>query len=237
MDGRFVGLVVIFVGLAWMGGCPAGDDDDDVAGDDDDASGGVEQLVGLTYFLDIPGGGFDFTEPPDVGPLITTMYPSDTGNVFSAMAIDADSGNVAIRIGSGWQISTDPEVWEQGTLPTSDATGSIDGLSFEVGPTDLVFEFDMSPAWLWDVTLGGTYAAAGSEITDSHFEATVDLVPYDVYMGLDAGALCETLEDSTDARCVDCPPDGPNQGAYCLHLVATGGTCPLLQGLTMVEVD
>jgi hypothetical protein len=232
-------LVLLSAALALViAGCASQDDDDDSAvGDDDDDASGVEDLVGLTYFLDIPGGGFVFTEPPDVGTVFVTMYPSDTGNIFSVTALDEAAGTVDLRIGSGWQISTDPEVWEQGTLPTTDASGSWDGLTFVVGPTDLVFEFDLSPSWLWDVTLGGTFSADGSEVVDTHFEATVDLVPYDVYMELDPGSLCELLEDGTDAECVDCPPEGPNQGAYCIHLVASGGTSPLLEGVSMVEVD
>jgi len=227
-------MTLLLAALTWCSGCPAGDDDD--AADDDD--GGTD-LQGLTYFFDIPGGGFDFTEPEGVGPLFETMWPGDTGNVFSPLSIDEGAGTLQLMIGSGSLVDgdADPPVWEQGTLPTVTTGGTYADRTFEAGPADIVFEFDLSPAYLWDVVIGGTFQPDGSEITATYFEAMADTAPYAQYLGLDDDALCETLESATDAECVECPPGGPNQGPFCVFVAAEGGTCPLLHGLTMHAVD
>jgi hypothetical protein len=225
----------LLAALAWCCGCPTTGDDDDAA-DDDDGGTAVE---GLAYFLDIPGGGFDFTEPEGVGPLFETMWPGDTGNIFSPVSIDEGAGALSLLIGSGSLVDGDanPPVWEQGTLPTVTTQGTYGDLAFEAGPVDIVFEFDLSPAYLWDVVIGGTFRADAVEIQDTYFEALADTAPYAQYLGLSDEALCETLESATDAECVDCPADGPNQGPYCVFVSAEGGSCPMLHGLTMHPVD
>ena len=239
MTSRFVWLLAVglIVGTGWIAGCPANDDDDDDAADDDTSgSMGVE---GLVYFLDMAGGGFDYTEPPGVEALITTMYPTDTGNIFTASSIDEAAGTVEILVGSVWMVDPEatPPVWEQGTLPTQELTGTWNNGTVAAGPADLVFDFSLGASNLWDVVLTGTYEPDGSELVDVSLEALVDLAPYDLYLEWDPGSLCEGLEESIDAECVDCPADGPNQGPYCLFLSAEGGTCPLLPGLSMVPVS
>ena len=227
-------LLLLF-GTGWIAGCPAADDDDD---DDDDTSGDMD-MEGLVYFLDLGAGDFSYSAPNGAEALIPTLYPTDTGNIFTASSIDEAAGTVQIMVGSGSLVDgeANPPVWEQGTLPTSTLSGTYADLSFEAGPADMVFDFEMGASHLWDVVVGGTYAPDGSELVDVHLEAMADLAPYDLYMGFEIGGLCEGLEESIGAECVDCPADGPNQGPYCLFLSAEGGTCPLLHGLTMAPVN
>ena len=68
-------------------------------------------------------------------------------------------------------------------------------------------------------------------------QANVDLGPYDVYMELEPGTLCELLEEQTDAACTECPPQVAADGPTCLFIAAEAGECPQLPGLTMVEID
>ncbi len=223
------------------------DDDDDATGDDDDTgdddtgdddTGPPVELEGLVYFLDMARGDFVFTEPTGAGALIPSMHPTDAGNIFSASSIDEGAGTLELLVGSATLVddSVEPAVWEQGTLPTMSMSGTIDGLTFEAGPADLIFDFEDAPAHLWGLTVSGTYATDGSAIEATALEAMVDLAPYDTYFGWDPGSLCDALED-IGAECVDCPADGPNQGPYCIFLAANSGTCPLLEGMTMTEVQ
>ena len=237
MRDRFAWMlaVLLLVSAGWIAGCPAADDDDD---DDDDTSGTMD-MEGLVFFLDLGAGGFDYTEPSGAEALISTMYPTDTGNIITASSIDEAAGTIEIMIGSGSLIDgeVDPPVWEQGLLPTSTLSGTYADLSLEVGPADLVFEFDMGASHLWDVVFGGTFKPDGTELRNVYLEAMADLAPYDLYLGWEPGGLCEGLEESIGAECVDCPAGGPNQGPYCLHLSAQDGVCPLLHGLSMVPVN
>ena len=220
------------------------DDDDDATGDDDDDTGDDDtgpsvELEGLVYFLDMARGDFEFTDPDGAGALIPSLHPSDAGNIFSATSIDEGAGTIELLVGSATMVddSVDPAIWEQGTLPTMVLPGTYDGLSFEAGPADLIFDFEASPAYLWGLTVSGTYTADGTAIESTALEAMVDLAPYDAYFGWDPGSLCDALNDAIDAECVDCPADGPNQGPYCIFLAAHSGTCPLLEGMTMTVVD
>ncbi len=245
---------VLVVATSGIVGCPppetaddddddddaTGDDDDDVTDDDDDDdTSPTVELEGLVYFLDLARGEFQFTEPEGAGTMIPALHPSDAGNIFSGVTIDEAGGTIEIMVGSASVVddSVDPAVWEQGTLPTMVLSGTYDGLSFEAGPADVVFDFEQSPAHLWGLTVSGTYAIDGRTIEGTSIAALVDLAPYDSYFGWDPGSLCDALNDSIDAECVDCPADGPNQGPYCIQLAAHSGTCPLLEGLTMTEVN
>jgi len=222
-------------------GCPGNndDDDDDVAGDDDDATLDPQDLLGRTYLLHLTNGGFVYTDPPDIGPIATMMWTADDANVFSPVALDAAAGTVEFMIGSAHTVdaAADPVVWTQGTLPTRNAAGSWDDFAFEGGPTDLVFDLDGDPFTLSDVIFGGTFSADGTLIEDAYVRATVDLAPYDVFMELEPGTLCELLEEQTEGACSDCPPGSAAEGPTCLYIAAEQGECPLVEGMTMVQVD
>ena len=226
----------------------ADDDDDDVADDDDagddDTSDDIDAstVVGLTYMLDIGNGGFTFTEPAGIGAvlgLFLGQLPEDQGIIFTAESIDQGAGTVDILIGSGLvsNPNDDPAnwIWEQSNGSTTDADGTWINPSFGAGPADMVFDAGAGVVWLGDVLFGGTYAADGSQVNDSSLAGLMDTIPFDEMLGFDPGGLCATL-GGLSIPCETCPPASPHQGDFCLYLVAEGGTCPLMAGLTMVPV-
>ncbi len=224
-------LFSLLVASLLVTGCPTGDDDDDDAFD-------MQTLVDQTYLLDLTGGGFEYTQPEDVGSLIGSMWPSDRGTVFAATALDEGAGTVDFLIASAGAGSTgDYDGWSQGELPTVTTAGTLDGMAFEGGPLELEFDMSGDPLMLWDVIFGGTFVEGGAEVTGAYLEATIDLLPYDTYLGLDDGSLCETLAQTTDAECSDCPAGAPNEGPFCLFVSAENGLCPLLTGLVLSPVD
>ena len=240
MTVRTLLALLLTLTLGVLAGCPAGDDDDDDdAADDDDVSLDAQDLVGRTYLLHLTNGGFVYTDPPDIGPLAAMMWTADDANVFTPVGIDAAAGTVEFIIGSAHtaDAAADPVVWTQGELPTRSAPGTWDDFSFEGGPIDLVFDLDGEPFTLTDVIFGGTFSPDGTLIEDAYVQANVDLGPYDVYMELEPGTLCELLEEQSDAACTDCPPQVGADGPTCLFIAAEQGECPQVAGLTMVEID
>jgi hypothetical protein len=237
---RLLGLTItIILGLAV--GCPPSstDDDDATSGDDDDATLDPQELVGRTYLLHLTNGGFVYTEPADIGPIAAMMWTADDANVFSPIVLDPVAGTVEFMNGSAHtaDAAADPVIWTQGDLQTRNAAGSWDDFAFEGGPIDLVFDLDGDPFTLVDVVFGGTFSADGTLIEDAYVRATVDLAPYDVFMELEPGTLCELLEEQTDAACGDCPPSVSAEGPTCLDIAAEQGECPQVEGLDMVQVD
>ena len=199
-------------------------DDDTSTGDDDTA----DQLEGLVYFLDLADESFEFTEPAGVGALLQSQIPDDDGAVFAATSIG--SGSIEMLFGAALVLNPagaeQDWIWEQTDHPTYSATGSWSGLSFDVGPFEMTIEISGADVWFGDAQLSGTYTADGSEVHDAEAHLTVDTTDLSDVVGMD---LCALL------TCVSCPASCPNQGDHCVQVVAEGGTCPLLDGLYLVE--
>ncbi len=204
---------------------------------DDDENGAAQHLVNQVYLLDLVNGGF---EADDVESLIISMWPDDRGTLFTATEIDESAGTLEFMIGSAHadDPEADPIVWQQGDLPTIEvpATWNGDAFSFEGGPVDLEFDLDGAESMMWNFVFRGTYDADGGQVTNAYLEGMVDLVPWDEYLGLEPGDICESLATVTTGSCVDCPPQAPNQGPYCVFMDTENGTCPLMDSLTMSEV-
>jgi hypothetical protein len=213
----------------------AGDDDDDTTagdddttpGDDDDDTG--EALLELVYFLDLADESFDFVEPAGLGFLLQSQIPEDDGAVFTATSMVG--GTVNMLFGAAMVLNPaghpDDWIWEQTDHDTSNASGSWASLQYDVGPFAMVIEIDGTDVWFGDAWFSGTYAADGSEITDVDMSFMVDTTPLDEIVGMD---ICSM------AACTTCPAGCPNPGDGCVQVNATGGTCPLLEGLYLVEM-
>jgi len=224
----------------------AADDDvaDDDAGDDDTGGSGVTEaaMEGLVYLLDIGGGTFTFTEPAGIGTVISLFLgqlPETQGIIYTADQIDAGAGTVHVLISSGSVTNPDDDpatwVWEQNAGPTTDTSGTWNNPSFEAGPADMTFDAGGVDVWLGDVVFGGTYLQDGSSMVDVSLGGMIDTVAFDDMLGQNPGLICTTL-GGFGIPCVTCPATSPHQGDYCIYLVAEGGICPLLAGLTMVAV-
>ncbi len=254
-------MAVLLAALTWsVTGCPDGGDDDDAVDDDDDAVDDdtaddddsasedevdPEVVIGLSYWLDFVGGGFEYTEPTaSAGTILGMFMPEDQGVVFSPQSFDDGAGTVELLIGSMLVTNyegneDDPSVWEwaQTDSPTTITTGSWANPAFSGGPTNLEMAAGGTTAWLGDVVFSGQFVADGSEVADVSLEALVDMVPFDEMLGMNPGDLCAMLESMSQIPCETCPPESPDQGDYCLFLAAHSGTCALVEGLTLVEVQ
>jgi len=222
------------------------DDDvaDDDAGDDDTGGTGVDPatMEGLTYLLDIGGGTFTFTEPAGIGTVISLFLgqlPETEGIIYTADEIDEGAGTVHVLISSGSVTNPDNDpstwVWEQNTGPTTDTNGTWNNPAFEAGPADMNFDAGGVDVWIGDVEFGGAYLPDGSAMVNVQLGGMIDTVAFDDMLGQNPGLICTTL-GGFGITCVTCPATSPHQGDYCIYLVAEGGTCPLLAGLTMVAV-
>lgn len=203
-----------------------GDDDDQA--DDDASSDDDDPLEGLVYYLDLGSDGFEFTEPAGLGVLLQSQIPRDDGAVFAA----TDIAGSAIQMLFGAAIVLNPNghpddwLWEQTDHATSEGSGSWSGLSFDVDSFEMTIQIDAMDVWFGDGQFSGVYAADGSVVSGARVEFSVDTTPLDDVVGMD---ICSM------ATCENCPTGSPNPGVNCLRVVAEGGTCPLLDGLYLVE--
>jgi len=201
-----------------------GDDDTGSTGDDDTA----DPLLDLVYFLDLGDESFEFTEPASMGALLQSQIPRDDGAVFAAT--DITGGSVDMLFGAAIVLNPlgDPPdwIWEQTDHSTTTASGSWSGSSFSVGPFATSIEISGADVWFGDAQFSGTYAADGSEVTGADVHMQVDTTHLSDVVGMD---LCSLL------TCTTCPAGCPNPGDNCVQVVAEGGTCPLLDGLYLVE--
>jgi hypothetical protein len=206
------------------------DDDDDQADDDDDQADDDDEdpLEGLVYFLDLGSDGFEFTEPAGLGVLLQSQIPRDDGAVFAATNIAGSSIEMLFGAAIVLNPNGNPDdwLWEQTDHDTSEANGSWSGLSFDVGSFEMVIQIDAMDVWFGDGQFSGTYASDGSVVSGARVEFSVDTTPLDDVVGMD---ICSM------ATCETCPAGSPNPGVNCLRIVAVNGTCPLLDGLYLVE--
>jgi len=159
---------------------------------------------------------------------------------FSATAIDDGAGTIDLLIGS--VIVEDPKldpskwIWVQSSANTTTTDGNWYNPGFDGGPTDIAMDFQGAPIWLSQLTFGGEYAADFSQIGNTELEGLVDLAGFDEMLNFNPGTICGMLS-ATQIFCETCPKGSPHAGGdYCLYLVATGGTCPLVEGVELVPV-
>ncbi len=201
-------------------------DDDTASDDDDDATG--DALLDQVYFLDLGNEAFEFTEPAGLGVLLQSQIPRDDGAVFAAESIGG--GSIQMLFGAAVVLNPNGDpgdwIWEQTDHPTSLSSGSWSGLDFDVGTFEMTIQIDEMDVWFGDAQFSGTYASDGSVVNQARVEFSVDTTPLDDVVGMD---ICSM------AACENCPTGSPTAGMHCLRVVAEGGTCPLLDGLYLVE--
>jgi len=208
--------------LCWCGACgPLG------LGDDDDTA--PDERIGLVYFLDLSDESFTFVEPAGLGLLLQTQIPDDDGAVFAADSLVGGTVNMMFGAAMVLNPAGNPAhwIWEQTEHDTSYASGTWNDPQFQVGPFAMYITIDAVDVWFGDAWLSGSYAADASEVTGAEVSFLVDTTPLDDLVGMDICSL---------ATCTTCPAGCPNPGDECVQVTATGGTCPLLDGLQLVEL-
>jgi len=198
-------------------------------------------LIGRTFNLDLASA--DFVEPPGVGPILQSSI-GDTAILFSPTGF-VDSSNTAMHILGAvgevisGEVSQDPCAQTLGFTAGPDGdTGTADDVPatwnnpvMEMGPTDLVLNFQGIAATIQDLNITGTFHPSLSDMRGGTFSGRIDTRPLAPELDPEGGedAICTLVSKTVGVECQECGE--PNPGVFCLSIVAenvNAGHVPLV---------
>ncbi len=235
--GLLIALVLVFTACKGNLDVELPGDDDDTTEEPTPAPDPVDPdlVVDATYFLDLRGGGFVFTEPEGLEPLITAFHPEAAGILFTVLLPEAD-GLVKAMLATAY-VDADTGEWTQSEGETTVLHGTWFNPEMELFADELWLGNGEVDVWLSGMSFTGRFEPDASAIVDVAMSLTADLACADEVLGVDPGTLCAFGEDMSGIECDACPADAPHEGDYCLFMAAVDGTCGRIEGLVLEEIE
>ena len=187
-------------------------------------------LVGNIYVVDLTvESGTRFHKPPGVA---SVLQPLLERKLFLEVLEPTSATGITLRLG----VAADGSDTEQDMcIPTVDfVNGTLDGPTFDVGPSDIAIPIGDVLVELQGVLATGTFSTDGSSFGCGGFTGLLDTRPVVPLMNPDEddNYVCELI-GGYGARCIECDDGEP----YCMELEVDQAVAPTAKGITVVPIS